>query len=1023
MIKKFYLATTLLLAMVAMMLPSAYAQQKLSGKVTDQANQVVIGAAVMVAGTTNGAVTEADGTYTLNNVPANAKIEVSCLGYQTQTIEVGGRAVINVVLAEDTQMVEETVVIGYAVQKKSDVTGAVASIKSEELQNRITEDLGHALMGKAAGVQVLSVSGAPGEGTSIRVRGFSSNSSGASDPLYIVDGMKVGNINNIDTHNIESIEVLKDAASAAIYGAEAGNGVVLITTKQGKSGDGKIFFNASVGFQNNASGIDVMNAEEFVKFQEAIGRGSSVATWYTNLVDGKKVDTDWVNESFETGIMQRYTVGAQGGNDKGSYYAAITYLDNDGMLHGNKDYMKRLSGQFNASYKVKPWLQLQNNITVDHTDRGTVSMNHVEQGNAVASAYQTVPILPTEIAATDLERWGMATIPTSQLIESRPGYYWAAECLTFSEMTPYYINRERETNRTQGDAFRGVFSGILTPFKGFTFTSRFGFDFSDSEYNYYLRPFWGGAQVNSSTTMSLTETTSRYWTLQWENFANYNFKIGASDFTAMAGMSYRQYYGLTTGVNVNHLTNETDPVYRYVSNATAAAAKTIQGGTPSESAQIGYFGRITWAYKGRYNAQVNFRADAFDSSKLSTKNRWGYFPSASIGWTPSNENFFKDNINPEVWSYFKIRASYGKNGNVNVLSGYPYAATLYSASKTYPIDGVQTNSQELYNTRLPNEGLTWEESKQLDLGIDLRFFRDRLSATVDYYNKATDNLLVSVAPPRITGASSVYKNLGLIRNTGLEFELSWKDQIGDFSYSIAANLATLKNMVEDLGGLGRQSGATIHSSSLTATYLEEGMPLWYMRGYVYEGFDPQTGEAKYKDVNGNGMVDADDKDFIGSAIPDFTYGLTINLAWKNLDFSVVGSGQQGSEMWLVSYRPNRNQIKEYWYDSYYAKGANAKYPAYTADSWERFLMSSGCVYDASYFKVKQIQLGYTLPSKWTKKIAVSQLRFFASLDNYFTFTKYPGPDPEIVRNGSQMGLDQVSFPVAKNATIGVNVTF
>lgn len=1022
MIKKFYLATTLLLALVATMLPNAFAQQKLSGKVTDQSG-VVIGAAVMVQGTTNGAVTEGDGTYTLNNVPANAKIEISCLGYKTQVIEVGGRAVINVTLVEDTEMVEETVVIGYAVQKKSDVTGAVASIKSEELQNRMTEDLGHALMGKAAGVQVLSVSGAPGEGTSIRVRGFSSNSSGASDPLYIVDGMKVSNINYIDTHNIESIEVLKDAASAAIYGAEAGNGVVLITTKAGKKGEGQIFFNAAVGFQNNASGIKVMNAEEFVNFQTAIGRGSMVSSWNTNLIDGKKVDTNWLDEGFETGIMQRYTVGAQGGNDKGNYYAAITYLGNDGMITGNKDYMKRFSGQFNASYKIKPWLQLQSNLTVDHADKGTMEMNHVEQGNVIGSIFQSIPIVPVEVAATDLDRWGMGSLPTYQLIQSREGYYYTPECLTFSEMTPFYINYERRTERNSGDGFRGIFSGILTPFKGFTFTSRFGFNFGTNEYYNYTRPYWGGAQVNSATTLGLNNQVSKSWSIQWENFANYAFKIGGSDFTAMAGMSYRESASLTTGVSVDHLTNETDPVYRYVSNATAAATKSIQGGTPSEATQIGYFGRLTWSYKGRYNAQINFRADAFDASKLSKKARWGYFPSASIGWTPSNENFFKDNISPEAWSYFKIRASYGKNGNVNVLSGYPYAATLMTSSKTYPLNGTQTNVQELNNSRLPNEDLKWEESVQLDLGVDFRFFRDRLSFTVDYYNKNTNNLLVSVAPPKTTGASSVYKNLGLINNQGFEFELSWKQQVGDFSYSIAGNLATLKNVVADLGGLGRQSGATIHSSSLTATYIEEGYPLWYMRGYKYEGFDPQTGEPKYKDVNGNGYLDADDKEMIGSAIPDFTYGLTLNFAWKGLDLSVVASGQAGAEMWLVSYRPNRNQIKEYWTESYYAKGANAKYPAYNNDNWDYWLMSSGCVYNSDFFKVKQVQLGYTFPAKWTKKIAIESLRIFGSLDNYFTFTKYPGPDPEIVRNGSQMGMDQISYPVAKNATIGVNITF
>ena len=1012
MIKKFYLATLLLLTMVVGFLPSAFAQQRITGKVTDQGGAPVIGAAVLVRGTTNGAVTEADGSYTLANVPANATLEISCLGYQTETVAVGGRNVINVTMLEDTEMVEETVVIGYAVQRKSDVTGAVASIKTEELENRVTEGLGEALMGKAAGVMILSSSGAPGEGTSIRVRGYSSNSSGSSNPLYIVDGMKVSNINYIDTHNVESIEVLKDAASAAIYGAEAGNGVVLITTKQGKAGEGRIFFNASVALQNNASRMDVMNAKEFVDFQTAIGRGSVFANW-------NGTETNWIDHVFETGIFQRYTVGAQGGNENGNYFASLTSMNNNGMVAGPKDYMNRISGQINASYKIKKWFQVQSNITIDHTKRGTVSAFGTEQGNMVGGAFQMDPTTPLEMAEADIVKYGFGTIPKAQLIQSREGYYWTPTMYA-SEMTHPFINRDNNEGFSGNSSFRGVFSGILTPFKGFVFTSRLGFNFGGGESWSYTRPYYGDP-VGQSTNMSLTETTSRNYTTQWENFANYSFKLGASDFTAMAGMSYRANYSLSTGVNVNGLTSD-NPVYRYVNNASSSATRSIQGGSPSESSQLGYFGRLTWAYKGRYNAQVNFRADAFDASKLSKKARWGYFPSASIGWTPSNEAFFKDNINPEVWSYLKFRASWGKNGNVNVLSGYPYAATLSNSTNGYYMDGALTSRMELRSGRLPNPDLKWEESVQLDLGVDMRFFRDRLTATIDYFDKATTDLLVSVAPPRITGASAVYKNLGLIRNRGLEFELGWKQQLGDFSYSINGNLSTLYNMVEDLGGLGRQGGAQIHSSSLIATYFEKGYPLWYMRGYIYEGMEAD-GTPKYKDVNGNGMLDPDDKDYMGDAIPDFTYGLTLQLNWKFLDFSVVGSGSKGANMWLVVYRPNKNQIKDFWYDSYYVKGTSARYPAVTEGNWSYFLDSSAVVYDASYFKIKQMQLGVTLPSKWTNKIAVQSLRFFASLDNYFTFTKYPGPDPEIMQNGSEMGMDKHGYPVSKNMTFGVNVSF
>ena len=1012
MIKKFYLATLLLL-MVGM-LPNAFAQQRITGKVTDQGGAPVIGAAVMVQGTTNGAVTEVDGSYALANVPANATLEVSCLGYQTETVAVGGRNVINVTLLEDTEMVEETVVIGYAVQRKSDVTGAVSSIKTEELEGRVTENLGQALMGKAAGVQILSYSGAPGEGTNIRVRGYSSN--GSNSPLYIVDGMKVGNINYIDTHNVESIEVLKDAASAAIYGAEAGNGVVLITTKQGARGEGRIFFNASYGLQTNNSHMQVMNAKEFVQFESAIGREDTFANW-----DG--TDTDWVKETYETGTFARYTVGAQGGNDRGNYFASLTYMDNDGMVAGPKDYMKRMSGQINASYKIKNWFQLQSNISVDKANRGTTMQYSEEQGNVTGGAYLMDPTCPVEVAPSDLAKYGMQAYLDqgyTLLKNEATGNYWGVSPY-MPEMVNPHINIQRNNSTSGGNNFRGVLSAILTPFKGFTFTSRLGYNFNGNE-SWSYTPKYYGDSIAKSTKISLSRTASMGNTTQWENFANYNFKLGKSDFTAMAGMSYRTSYSLSAGGSVDELTNEDNPLFRYIGNATSTATKSLSGGTESTSAQIGYFGRLTWAYGGRYNAQINFRADAFDSSKLSKKMRWGYFPSASIGWTPSNEAFFKDNINPEVWSYLKFRASYGKNGNVNVLSGYSYASTLQTSSNLYPLNGALVNAQQTTSTRLANPDLKWEEAVQLDLGVDMRFFRDKLSLTVDYYNKATTDLLVSVAPPRITGASSVYRNLGKIRNRGLEFEATWKQQVGDFSYSISGNVATLYNMVEDLGGLARQIGSSIHSSATPATYFEEGYPLWHFRGYIYEGMEAD-GTPKYKDVNGNGYLDADDKDDMGCGIPDLTFGVTLQAAWKGFDFSMVGSGTAGSEMWLVMYRPNKNQMKELWYDSYYAKGTSAKYPARTVGDWNYFCFSDLVVYDGSYFKIKQMQLGYTLPANLTKKIAISSLRFFASLDNYFTFTKYPGPDPEISRTGSGAGLDNMGYPVAKTTTFGVNVSF
>ena len=1018
MIKSPHRAIASFLAAIALLtLPqAAFAQLRLTGRVLDQNDEPVIGAAVMVQGTNNGTVTESNGSYVLNNVPADGKIEISCLGYKTQTVNVQGKTRIIFYLEEDSELVEETVVIGYAVQRKSDVTGAVSSIKGDDLSGRSTESVGQALQGKAAGVMILNSSGAPGSGISIRVRGYSSNSSGSQDPLYIVDGMKVSSIDYIDTHNVESIEVLKDAASAAIYGAEAGNGVVLITTKQGKRGEGRVTFDASYGITRPGHFAEVMNAQEYYDFQKAGGRESGVAGW------DHKTDTNWADQVYDKGSFQRYTVGLQGGNERGSYFASISNMMNNGMIVGDKDYMNRISVQLNGTYKIKKWLEVQSNLSINRTKRGSVS-EYSDQGSNIAGAGMYMdPLTPVEVDGSYpfIKEYLQGYINEGRplLKNAKTGNYWAISPFQEDFINPF-IALDRTDAYTKNKMLRGNLALNFMPFRGLTITSRLGYQMNASDNYSYSSPYFGNV-VTSATELSLTTSVSTSDSVQWENFANYNFKLGQHNFVLMAGMSYRENNSQSVGATINHLTNEELENYRYLPYVSSDATKTISGGSPGYSSQLSYFGRLTWSYKNRYNAQFNFRADAFDTSKLDKQSRWGYFPSASFGWTVSNEEFFKNVFNPETFSFLRFRVSYGKNGNVNVLSGYPYSTTVSLSSSTlYPIDGAYVTGTTT-STRLPNKDLKWETAKQLDLGMETRFFRDRLSFTVDYYDKTTENLLVSTTPPAITGASSVYRNLGQVKNRGIEGELSWKNTIGDFSYNISGNIATLMNKVTDLGGLSRQAGSNIHLT--TATYFEEGYPVWFYYGYNYQGLDSK-GEAIYEDRNGDGTISTDDKGYMGDAIPDFTYGVTFNASFKGFDLSIFGTGVSGQDIWYVANRPQKNTLRTFWQDSYSVKGASAKYPAPNFNSWDYFAFSTASIFDGSYFKIKQIQLGYSLPSKLLEKTFISSIRAYVSLENYFTFTKYPGADPEISQGGSSMGLDKGGYPISKNTMFGIRVAF
>ena len=1017
----------------------------ISGKVVDANGAPVVGAAVVVVGNASiGAVTDANGTFRLN-VPAGANINISCIGYADQTFSTVNQTVFNVTLEEDTEFLEETVVIGYGVQRKSDLTGAVASVRAEDLENRSTTDAAAALQGKAAGVQIINSSGAPGAGADIRVRGYSSNS-GNIGPLLIVDGLKVDNIQYLDPTMIESMEILKDAASAAIYGAQAGNGVVLITTKSGKEGTAHISYNGRFTLQSLGKKADIFRAKDYIEYQTYIGNLNEDLL-KTNGYDGQ--DTDWYDAVFQPSWSKQNGITFQGGNNKGHFFTSLNYFDNDGIVVGKKDVYHRLSAQINADYNLFKWFNISTNNSFEKWDRKSVSNGY---GSVLNSVVSIDPLTPPYISNLKDTPGGMQEhyaagdpIPTDP--NHNNDFYGTSKYLEEATGNPLF-QRDKTDSSNGGINIRGSLAANFMPFKGFTFTSRFGYRINQSSSHSFDKPYWLTSMAQSANySISASANTGYYY--QWENFANYNRTFGKHNVGAMAGMSYTESHSDNVSANASgpDPLRGYEPNFLYMDyvNSNSNTTKGF-GNAPSMSAQLSYFGRLMYSFDNRYSIQGNFRADAYDSSKLSKEARWGFFPSVSAGWTISNEPFFKNNVDRDAVSFLKFRASWGLNGNINVLSGYRYSTSISLNGQMYQFNPGAGDAHATYGSMpsgLANPKLKWETSEQYDAGIDARFLRDRLTLGFDWYRKYTNDLLISISPLPEIGVSSTTVNAGKVLNTGLELELTWKDRIGDLFYSISGNVSTLHNEVLEVHSLLDRINNDVVSglNEKLESSFEKGYPIWYFRGFKYNGVDQETGAPTY--INGKGeskdedgkpiyTVSDNDKVYLGEGIPNLTYGITVNLAWKGFDFVLFGTGASGNEIYnlMVSAdRPKTNSLTTYWKNSWGNPNVNkatAKYPdmKQVAQSWD-YWSSSACIFDGSYFKIKQLQFGYTLPRTLTSKVYISDLRLFVSLDDYFTFTKYPGADPETASlNGStSRGVDSGSYPTTKKLVFGVNLTF
>ena len=1017
-VKRLAMSALFLLAGMPFLL--AQNQIKVSGKVTDDLKESMIGVSVFEKGTTNGVITDLDGNYMLS-VKEGAVIVYSYIGYVTQEKK-AVPGVMNVTLKEDTKTLDEVVVVGYGVQKKSSVTGAISQVKTEDMQNRTISNAPAALQGKTAGVQVIQTSAAPGSSPTVRVRGYSSNVS--SNPLYVVDGVRLSDISGIDPNDIASMEVLKDAASAAIYGAEAGNGVVLITTKKGKSGQGKITYDFQFSSQSLARVPKMLSAEQYIDYM--VEANTFTEDYLLQNWDGV-TNTAWTDVAFENSRMQKHNIAFTNGSDRGNYYLSLTYLDDNGIVKGNADTYKRLTATINSEYEIKPWLKVGTTNQIEKYNVRSVSTNN-EYGSLLTSILQLDPLTPDTYTYENLPTHMLTALNSGKhLLQDDNGNYYAVSKFFAGEQYHPMIMRDNNIGKNSGFNVNGSVYADFKPFKGFTFTSRFGYRLSGTRSSTTDLPFYGNAtQSRDYVGQSNTSSTTIYY--QWENFANYMKTFGQHTVTAMVGMSYQEstydYVNGSLSPNEEDALKKNDPLFYYLNYASASAIKGV-GGEKTRSAKLSYFGRVGYEFAGRYLLQASLRADAADLSLLPATNRWGDFPAVSVGWTVSEEKFFaslKDHV-----SSLKLRASWGQNGSLAALSGYAYSTDM-ALGGLYPFVMGNSYITSAAPSTMGNDELKWETSEQINVGIDARFLNDRLTFSMDYFDKKTKDLLVSgTTPSLIIGGSTSPMNAGNVSNKGWEFELGWRDRIGSFNYGVRANLATLKNKVTYIApSITRLSGVNFHTS--TITYFEEGYPVYYFRGYKFKGVDPTTGDPTFYDLDESGDLNDGDLAYIGDAIPDFTYGITLTAGWKGFDLTVFGTGSQGNDIFNCINRPDfaaSNKMKEVFYDNRWtASNPNGSVPRAGATNMDKYQISDALVYDGSFFKIKQIQLGYTFPKNWMKKLCVGNLRIYGSLDDFFTFTKYPGFDPEAAANStSGMGIDKGSYPCSKKVVLGFNIEF
>jgi TonB-linked SusC/RagA family outer membrane protein len=993
--------------------------QTVTGVVTGADDgQPLPGVNIKVKGTERGTITDMDGGYSIEVSGEEDVLIFSFVGYVTKEVTVGGQTTIDFVLEVDSKGLEEVVVVGYGIKKKSQVTGAISSLRDEDLEGS-SAFVGKELQGKTSGVTVLPTSGAPGAPINVRIRGTSSN--GNAEPLYIVDGVKVGDMSFLDPNDIASIEILKDGASSAIYGAEGGNGVVLITTKKGTSGDAIINYNFQYGIQSPNTLPTLMNPSQYQTYLTENGVD------YSSNINS---ETDWLDEIFQTAPMQKHYLSVSGGSERTSLLASISYMNQDGILGGEKANYERITGRINAEYKAKEWLKVGVNVGYAFSDRAAITEDSRMDG-IIGRALLIDPLTPVTHADNDLEHIQENIDNLYPYPQASNGQYYGISKYTTGEIVNPVLSMDILNGSTKRNEINGSAYIEITPIEGLSYISRLGFGYAHQNNHFYSPTYYYSSERNVSST-SVYDNTDSYGRWQWENFVTYTKSFDKHNLAVTAGISMEKRYHRYLNASSGPMNIEGD---KFIEHDYTTFVNQVVRGNLFEDKLASYFGRVSYDFGNRYLFEATVRRDGAGTSKLPSGSNWGTFPSVSAGWVLSNEDFWSI----DLVNYAKIRGSWGQNGSLSNLPYYSYSDDMSAEGLVYPTPAGKLPVFEPFSNG--NPGLTWETSEQFDIGLDLQFSRGRYTLSLDYFNKKTLDLLTLGTPSATAGADSPYFNAGDVENKGFEIDLGIQNRDNELKYSINFNVTTLSNNVSRLDdNISIILGTTLPPSWSGATAFSENQPIWYFRGYKTDGVDPVTGQPNFVDVSGpdgepDGVINSDDITYIGDPHPDFLYGLSANLEYKGFDFSFVMQGSQGNDVllgWLRSDRPNINFPAFRFEDRWTPATTNASQPRMDRynenDNPEglddKYYQSDMLVFDGSFLKIRQIQLGYSLPSSLLSSVKISKARVYVSLDDYFTFTKYEGMDPEAgSTNNQSQGIDQGVYPTPRKVMFGLSVTF
>jgi TonB-linked SusC/RagA family outer membrane protein len=1041
---------------IAMLLSVSFtisAQIVIKGRVTDaKSGSDLIGVSVKVDGTSKGTITDTNGAYSISVPSESSVLSFTYIGYNVQKITVAKQKQINVALAENQQNLDEVIVVGYGTQKKSVVTASISRVSSDDLSKVAPVRVDDALKGVLSGVTVTTTSGQPGAGSQVRIRGIGTINN--SDPLYIVDGMPIdGGIDYLNPRDIQSIEILKDAASGAIYGARAANGVVLVTTKSGKSDKTRVTYDYSYGIQNPWKHRSVLNGTQYAIMMNEASLAAGSGTKYADPYSFG-TGTDWQDEVFNANApKEQHQVSISGGSEKVKYYLSGSYFSQEGIVGGNFDRSnyKRYTIRSNNEYilldtKQRNFLNklvMKQSLSFANMKSSGISTNS-EYGSPLGSALIMTPLMDP-YADTDAEIAFVNSKTQHPVYDKRNGKLLNIAGDNFNEITNPIGQLSLPPSIGSSNKFVAGFSGELTLWDNLKVSSSFSNDVSFWENNGYNVIYYLGPSTQN-TRNSVYGSMNRSWVWQLENTLSYSKKIDKHDFTIVLGQSAKK----TTGRYMwgqRYLMIAEDPSKANIDFATGLAAdgnQLVSGSAYSPSTMASYFGRLSYNFDERYMLQATVRRDG--SSNFGPNNKWATFPSFSLGWNVTNESFVKT-IKPD-WLYnTKIRASWGKNGNSSIGS-FGYVA-LTSSGNNYAF-GAGESAQIVNGTKpsgIANRDLKWEESEQTDLGIDFGFFDNAVTLTADYYVKDTHGMLMEMPIPAYVGDARPTGNVGSMRNKGVELDATYKFKVANVNFKVGANASYLKNTLLNLGNSTGFYNWDSYSSVGTISRAENGecFPFFYGKktagifqndaevaayknpdgGLIQPNAKP--GDVRFVDVNGDGKIDDGDRTKIGKGMPDWTYGFNFNVSYKNLDLSAVFQGTIGNDIYDATRRTDLQAVNlpSYMWGRWTGEGTSNKIPRFTwADDNNNWLSSDLYVKDGSYLRLKNIQLGYTLPKVLTRKVLVDGVRFYVAAENLLTFTKYEGFDPEVgTSGGKSIGIDRGCYPQARTYTFGLNINF